>query len=102
MILTVAVFLSAFGFATWILGTLFQMQGIGVIGAVIVVGVGAMTTAGGLEYKDGERHTAGNDNVTEIQNTYQSVDTPTRLPLGTLVMLLGGTMVLRSLDKAGG
>jgi hypothetical protein len=52
--LTLATFLGLLGFATWIVGNLLQMQGVGTIGAVLVVGLGAAVTGGGLEYAVGE------------------------------------------------
>lgn len=101
MILTVAGFLTTAGFIAWTLGYMFNLTGVSVIGGVLVFGVGAMVTADGLAYKTGETHVAGNDNVTEITNDYQKVKTPTRMPLGVLVMLLGGALVLHSIDDAG-
>jgi len=101
MILTVSGFLTAVGFISWTLGYIFDLTGVAVIGGVLVFGVGAMVTADGLAYKTGETQVAGNDNVTEVTNEYETVETPTRMPLGTLVMLLGGALVLHSIDDAG-
>ena len=42
MILSVAGYLTALGFAAWIVGNIFDMQGVAVIGGVIVFGVGLM------------------------------------------------------------
>jgi len=96
------------GFGVWVTGVIFEYAGIAVIGATLVVGVGAMFTATGLEYRSGavEDHTLQNNtttNDTEIVQTstryqYESVELPTRLPLGVLVMLLGGVGVLRGFD----
>ncbi len=104
MILTVAGFLTTVGFIAWTLGYVFDLPGVSVIGGVLVFGVGAMVTADGLAYKTGETHVAnagGDGNLTKVQNEYRPVETPTRMPLGTLVMLLGGALVLHSLDDAG-
>lgn len=101
LVLTVAGFLTTVGFVAWILGYLFNLTGVAVIGGVLVFGVGVMVTSDGLAYKTGETHVAGNDNVTEIENEYQNVQTPTRMPLGILVMLLGGALVLHSIENAG-
>lgn len=103
MILTVAASLTTFGFLAWVLGTVFDYHGVGVIGATIVVGVGAMLLMGaGLETKTGEIETTNADNDTVTENQYQTIDTPTNFSLGTLTMLLGGTLALRALDGAGG
>lgn len=96
------------GFGTWTVGIVFEFGGMAVIGGTIVIGVGAMFTATGLEYRVGQEqvNTLTNNttvNDTEIRNTsveyqYRSVDLPTRLPLGVLVMLLGGVGVLRGIN----
>ena len=68
--LTLATFLGLLGFATWIVGNLLQMQGVGTIGAVLVVGLGAAVTGGGLEYVVGETQTE-----TEQPAGIETVDT---------------------------
>jgi len=130
MILTVASALTSLGFVTWILGSIFEYHGIASIGAVILVGVGAMVSNGGLEVKTGEiemqsDNTTANVSIdheeinnstvataetraqntsgtTIIRNKYEPVSTPTHLSLGVILMLLGGTMFLRSLNNLGG
>jgi hypothetical protein len=113
MLLPVAGFLMLLGFGTWVVGVVFEYAGIAVIGATVILGVGAMFTATGLEYRAGQvddhevqQHHASNDtelavNQTESRDVYKAVALPTRLPLGLLVMILGGTGVLRALEFAG-
>lgn len=112
MILSVFLALTALGLAAWILGTVFEWAGIAVIGAVIVVGAGAMVTTTGLEYRSGQveqNDVAFNESVnesyvnsTQVTYQYEPVSLPQKLSLGALVMLFGGVGVLRSLDGAGG
>lgn len=106
MILKTAAFLTALGFAAWILGTVFQYRGIAVIGGTIVVGVGAMVTGGSLEYRSGEHldktYTKTNNetvnNETVVDYRYSTVPLPQRLPLGVLWMLLGGLLTLHGIN----
>lgn len=102
MILTTAGFLTTLGFIAWILGTLFDKTGIAVIGGVLVVGVGAMGMTDGYEQKVGETQIENSANETEIRYDYAPVETPTHLPLGVLVMLLGALLTLQSINDAGG
>lgn len=102
MILTVASALISLGFVTWILGSIFEYHGVATIGAVVIVGVGAMVANGGLEFKTGEIETTVDNSTTETENQYNSVDTPTHLSLGAIIMLLGGTLFLRALNELGG
>lgn len=101
MILSVAAALVTLGFLGWILGTIFGYHGIAVIGATIVVGAGAMAMSDGLAYKNGEVETTVNNSTVETTNQYEQLDTPTHLPLASLITLLGGVMLLRSLDSFG-
>lgn len=112
MLLEVAGALTALGFAVWIVGMLLGYQGVAVLGGVLVLGVGAQVTVdpAGLEVRAGETveknyETVGNETVvanTTSTVTTESVPLPTRLPLGVLLMLLGGTGVLRGLDPEDG
>lgn len=101
MILPVAVFLSTLGFAAWIIGAVIDDPGLAVIGGVLVVGVGAMITTGSLEYRSGETETNVSANETQISYEYASADTPERLPLGALVMLLGALFTFHGLNPEG-
>jgi hypothetical protein len=102
MILTTAAFLTFVGLGVFVLGAVFGQREVAVIGATLVLGVGAMTTLGGLEVRSGDRvvETSNNTTVTEFQ--YRQVETPTRLPLGALMMLLGSTLAIRGVNDVGG
>jgi len=96
------------GFGTWVAGIALDFGGIATIGATLVIGVGAMFTATGLEYKVGEttqnqlvNNSTTNDTAiiaTQTDAQYRSVNLPQRLPLGVLVIVLGGVGVLRSIE----
>jgi hypothetical protein len=108
MLLYIALALSGLGFFAFVAGQVLDMAGVAVIGAVIVVGVGAMVTGTGLEYRDGERvdkEFGGENNSTVVGETvvptYTQLDTPQHLSLGMLWLLLGGTLTLRGINRAG-
>jgi hypothetical protein len=103
MILSTAAFLTLVGFLAWIVGAIFGHQEVAVIGATIVLGVGAMIVGGGgLEQKTGERVTQTSNNTTVTEFQYQKVDTPTQLPLGLLLVLLGGVLTIHGVNDVGG
>jgi membrane protein implicated in regulation of membrane protease activity len=99
MILSVAAFLTAFGFAAFVVGSVFDMPEVALIGGVLIVGVGAMFTAYGLEYRSGSVESNVSTNETSTQYQYDTVKTPTRLPLGALVMILGATVAVRQFNR---
>jgi hypothetical protein len=100
--LSTAGFLLAIGFVGYTIANLSGYRGAAVVAAVLIVGVGAGITADGLRYQSGEVqiNESANKTVTEFQ--YQTTDTPRNLPVGSLVMLLGATFTLRSINRAGG
>jgi hypothetical protein len=103
MILQTAALLLALGVGVFVLGAALGFKEVAVIGAVIVVGVGAIVGVSGLQYRDGTETTAVTNSTTNttVETTefvYERTDTPTHLPLGTLVMLLGGLLTLRGLN----
>lgn len=99
MLWTVAGLLTAVGFVLWIVGSVFNYVGISMIGAVVIMATGAMIVDGGLEYEAGETHTTESSEVTEIEYNYESVDMPTQLSLGGLVMLAGGLLAIQKLAE---
>lgn len=107
MLLYIALGLSGLGFLTFVVGQVFDMAGVAVIGAVLIVGVGAMVTGTGLEYRDGKTEkqyykNGSNSDLDRVAVTphYSQVDTPAQLPLGMLWLLLGGTLTLRGINRA--
>lgn len=101
MLLTTAVFLSALGFAAWILGTLFDYTGMAAIGGTIVVVAGASVLTGGLERKTGELRESVDADTTDVSYQYEQVQLADKNRLGLLLMLLGAVQVLRALDVLG-
>lgn len=99
MLIHVAAFLSTLGFALWVAGTLLEYHGLGMVGAALMVGVGAMTMTDGLEVQTGEVHTNTSADQMEISHTYSPVDTLATFPLGLLVTLAGGVAGVRSLAE---
>jgi len=98
MILTIAVAFFLGGLATWVLGLLFGYTEVQVIGAALVMAVGAMISMQGLEHKAGEIRTDTTANETTVEYQYEPVETPNRFPLGLITTLLGGALVIRALD----
>jgi hypothetical protein len=101
MLATTAALLMGVGFVAFVLGAVFQYQGVAVIGAVLILGVGAVVTVSGVEHRSGEVVTTQPDNSTVHDFQYERTETPQNLSLGTLLMLLGGVLALRSLNDIG-
>lgn len=98
MILILAATFTTLGFIGWIVGRIFEMPGIAVISAVLVVGTGAMVMVDGLQVRDGQIENNTSNNTTEIQYTYSEFEPTTHWPVGELWLLLGGVMTLRGLS----
>lgn len=101
MLLSTLAIFSALAFATFILGWVTGYHELAVIGAVIVFGLGAGVTAEGLEVESGEVEIEENGTVT-TETQYSDVGLSTSIPFGTLLMFVGASMLLRSLDNLGG
>jgi hypothetical protein len=93
-----AAFIAALGLALFILGAVRDYKGVATIGAIMVVGVGAIVTTSGLEYQTGVvvMNETANKTVRDFQ--YGQTSTPRNLPLGGLIMAAGGVLVLRALN----
>ena len=99
------VILIALGVGIWLAGNWMGYPEVVVIGAVIVLGAGGSAALGDLVYKSGEIHNTTAANETAISNQYESVPVPNRLPIGGVVMILGGMGTVRGLevwDEMGG
>lgn len=100
--LTTATFFGALGITAWLIGWVFEYQGIAVIGAVIVVGLGAGILQGGVYQQTGQTRVINNstaNTTVTVDYQYEQVGTPERLPFGALVVLLGGLGVLQSFNR---
>ena len=102
MILQTASILTTLGFATWLIGLLLEYRGVAVIGATIIVGIGAVVIDDGLQERAGEVERTTANNTTEIDYQYREVETPMNLNLGTIITLLGGVLALHGINDAGG
>lgn len=98
MILILAATFTLLGFLGWIVGRIFEMPGIAVISAVLVVGTGAMVMTDGLQVRDGHVETNTSTDETEVAYTYTQFEPATHWPIGELWLLLGGVMTLRGLS----
>lgn len=112
MILEVFVVLLGLGFATWLIGHVFQYTEIAALGAVIIIAAGAMVTVGGLHYQNGEAvdkdymefelsdgNTTVVNNETMMDHQYAEVSFPARVNLGALVMFIGAFLFGRRLEE---
>ncbi len=99
MILTAAVFLTALGFVTFVVGNLLGYQEIALIGGVLIFGVGFAVSVDGVSVESGEVKTEVDNSTIEVEHQYQQMNTPDSLPVGLLVMLVGGTLSLRALNE---
>ena len=99
MILTAAVFLTALGFVTFVVGNLLGYQEIALIGAILIFGVGFAVSVDGVSYQSGEVRTEVDNSTVQVEQQYQEMNTPDSLPVGTLVMLVGGTLSLRAMNE---
>jgi len=100
MILTTAAFLTLLGMSTWVLGHVFEYQGIATLGAVVMIGVGAAAMVDGLETETGEERVEV-ENTTTVETIYEPIGTTSSFPTGLVLTLLGGVMTMRSLEGSG-
>jgi len=99
MLWQLAGFVTLFGFAMWIVGTVRGYTGVASIGAVLIIATGAMVTNDGLEYRTGETHITESTNKTVIQDDFERIDPPQQLSLGGLWMLIGGLLMIHKLNE---
>lgn len=112
MILKTAFLLTALGLVAWGIGYVVKESNpigipISVLGGVVVLGVGAQVLNTGLQYRAGKvtekvvenSSTASTNATTTVEYTFQTVPLPTNLSLGLLVMLLGGLLIVLTLEE---
>lgn len=113
MLLTTTGLLVAIGLAAWLIGELFQYRGIGAIGSVIIIAVGAAIVLTGLEYRAGVSTQFAYqtiNNSTVVANTTETVHYRTTevgaafgatflasLGIGGMLMLLGALLLSQTL-----
>lgn len=101
MILTTAAFLTTVGLVAFVLGHSYGYQGIAVIGAILIVGVGAGAMVDGIETQTGERQIDVDNSTTEVERVYEPIGVSTSFPVGLVVLLLGGAMAGQALNPDG-
>lgn len=98
MLLASATILTGTGFAMWIAGAVLDYPGVGVLGALLVLGVGVtVMDDGGLDVKTGEvQNVTDNGNVTDVEYQYSEVGLPGNLELGFILVLLSTLLLAHS------
>jgi hypothetical protein len=100
MLVTTAAIIVGLGWAAFIVGFIFNIYELGVLGGIIVLGVGAVVAGGvSLEEVSGEIETANNDGTVTTETQTSEVATPQKLSIGGIFMLIGGVQVLRSFER---
>lgn len=98
MLLQVASLLTAFGFAAFIVGHIFEYYGLAFIGAVLIIVTGAWIMTTGLQAEAGtiETNVSANETVTETR--YDTVQSPfPNFSVGFGVFIVGSVAGLQAL-----
>jgi len=98
MLLTPALAISALGLLIWAVGLRMGFKGIAVIGAVLVVGVGATVLTTGLQHEAGKTEEQINSSTTTISVQTEPVQLISSFDAGLVLSLLGGAMTLQGLS----
>jgi len=103
MIIQTVALVAAFGFAAFIVGNVTGHPGISMIGAVIVIGLGASMMTTGVDVKTGETrevvNTTDGQNVT-VRDVHAPVEMSEEFPFDVVITLLGGVMMVQSTGRA--
>lgn len=103
MILQTAALLTAIGFIAFAAGHMTGHPGVSMIGAIIIIGLGASMMTTGLEAQTGQFeevvNTTDGQNVT-VEHEYSPVEISTSFPFDAVTMLLGAVMLIRSTGRA--
>jgi len=98
MILTSAVVLTALGLVVWLVGIFGNYQGLAAVGAILVVGVGAVVLSDGLERQSGEIERTINSSTTETIPQTTPIQLLPQTPTGAIWMLMGALLLFRGLN----
>lgn len=91
----VAVF--ALGFGVWILGTAVDRPDVGLVGAILVIGIGGAAVIGdGVLIQTGVE-TTDTASGEVINNTYTELDTPDPFSLELVSLFLGSLLSIKSI-----
>jgi multisubunit Na+/H+ antiporter MnhB subunit len=100
MILQSAAVVAALGLVLFILGYSFDRPELVMLGAIVVIGVGASGMAGGFQVADGTVEYTNAENETVTEKTYSDVETQGDFPLGVVVTLIGTVMFMAGAGRA--
>jgi hypothetical protein len=100
MILQTATLLLAVGFAAFIVGHISGHPGVAMIGAIVIIGVGATAMTGGIQHQDGTTEYTNAQNETVTERTYSDISTMSEFPVGVMLMGLGAVLLLTSTGQA--
>jgi hypothetical protein len=103
MILATAAALSVLGVVLFVIGEWTGNAGVSMVGAIIVIGVGAAGMTTGIEVASGQNVTAVTENNTTtktIETVYTDIDTATDFPVGVIVLAAGSIMLLGATGRA--
>lgn len=92
MLLETSVAIASLGFITFVVGGILRRPELAMIGAIIVIGLGATMELDGVQVKTGEIHNTTDSNETVISNQYEDIATHSEFPFGIVVILLGVVM----------
>ncbi len=101
MIIETFVMLFGIGLGTFVVGSFLGRPDIGFIGAVLILGVGAIGLVDGLSVQTGEFINETATNETVVEYTYEDIGTISSFPLEFVVLILGAVMSFKSLDDMG-
>jgi len=96
MLLATALALSLFGLVVWAAGLQFGYTGVAVLGAVLVVGVGASVLGTGLQQRAGTVEQSPNSTTTVISVQTAPVTFVSSFNAGLIWTLLGGVLTLQA------
>jgi len=109
MILNTALFLLAAGMAAFALGKIFKRPGVAMIGAIIIIGVGATALTGNIQVATGEDteeweeydpNRGQNVIYTNSTTVYTDIETAADFPVGAVLMSLGAVMLIGATGEA--
>lgn len=101
MMLETAAIIGGFGVALFVLGFAFERPELAMLGAIVIIGVGASGMGDGFEVKVGEVETTNDDTgETDVENVYEETGMHERFPIGSVVMIIGAVMLMTSSGAA--
>lgn len=101
MILQTTALLLALGLVVFVLGHFTGNPGLAMIGAIIVIGVGATGMVDGIEVRDGQVETVNETtNETMIEYTYRPIGSVSGFPVPEVITILGAVGLISGAGRA--